>query len=202
MHYARDLVVNLHYNFKYKRLTDDLGQIIKGCVAGKNASREMLYKLYSGKMWAVCLRYAKDYDQAKDILQDGFVKVFDKISQFEGRGHFEGWLRRVIVNTALSEYRKQRHLTFEANNPIPVEEESDDNVECDISAQELMEIIKELPPQYKMVFNLYAIEGYSHKEIAETLNISEGTSKSNLSRARDILKKRIVAQYGNTIKIG
>jgi RNA polymerase sigma factor (sigma-70 family) len=183
-------------------LTDDLGHIIKGCIAGKNTSRELLYKLYSGKMWAVCLRYARDYDQAKDILQDGFVKVFEKISQFEGRGHFEGWLRRVIVNTALSEYRKQRHLTFEANSPISADEEAEENVECDISAQELMEIIQELPPQYKMVFNLYAIEGYSHKEIADTLNISEGTSKSNLSRARDILKKKIAAKYGDVIKIG
>jgi RNA polymerase sigma factor (sigma-70 family) len=183
-------------------LTDELGNIIKGCIAGKNTSREMLYKLYSGKMWVVCLRYARDYDQAKDILQDGFVKVFEKISQFEGRGHFEGWLRKIMVNTALSEYRKHRYLTFEANSPIPTDDEADDNVECDISAQELMEIINELPPQYKMVFNLYAIEGYSHKEIAEELNISEGTSKSNLSRARDILKKKIVTQFGNEIKIG
>jgi RNA polymerase sigma factor (sigma-70 family) len=182
-------------------LADDLEHIIKGCVAGKNSSREKLYKLYSGKMWAVCLRYARDHDQAKDILQDGFVKVFEKISQFEGRGHFEGWLRRIMVNTALAEYRKFRYLSFEANSPIPENDESDDNVECDISVQELMEIIKELPPQYKMVFNLYAIEGYSHKEIAESLNISEGTSKSNLSRARDILKKKIVAQFGNEIKI-
>jgi RNA polymerase sigma-70 factor (ECF subfamily) len=153
-------------------------------------------------MWAICLRYARDYDQAKDILQDGFVKVFEKISQFEGRGHFEGWLRRIMVNTALTEYRKQRHLTFEANNAIPNEDMAEDNVECDISAQELMEIINELPPQYKMVFNLYAIEGFSHKEIAESLGISEGTSKSNLSRARDILKKKIAAKYGDVIKIG
>lgn len=183
-------------------MTDNLGHIIKGCVAGKNASREELYKLYSGKMWAVCLRYARDYDQAKDILQDGFVKVFEKISQFEGRGHFEGWLRRIMVNTALAEYRKQRYLSFEANSTIPDSDESDDNIECDISVQELMKIIKELPPQYKIVFNLYAIEGYSHKEIAESLNISEGTSKSNLSRARDILKKKIIAQFGTAFKMG
>lgn len=179
-------------------MIDNIEHIIKGCVAGKNASREMLYKLYSGKMWAICLRYARDHDEAKDILQDGFMKIFDKIGQFEGRGHFEGWMRRVMVNTALAEYRKQRYLNVDTEHTSVKNELAPENVEFDISAGELMEIIKTLPPQYKMVFNLYAIEGYSHKEIADMLNINEGTSKSNLSRARDILREKVQKHYGNT----
>lgn len=183
------------------KLTDNLDHIIKGCIEGKNASQEMLYKLYSPKLWPVCLRYAANYDEAKDILQDGFIKIFEKISQFEGRGHFEGWMRKVIVNTALAEFRKKKYLTVDTNHPIAQQEESPENVEFDLSAEELMEMIKKLPPQYKLVFNLYAIEGYSHKEIGEMLNISEGTSKSNLSRARDILQKKVYSENANRQQI-
>lgn len=177
-------------------MADNLEHIIKGCIEGKNASREMLYKQFSSKLWPVCLRYASSYDEAKDILQDGFIKIFEKISQYEGRGHFEGWMRKVIVNTALAEFRKKRYLTVDTNHPLAQQEETSDHIEFDLSADELMEMIRKLPPQYKLVFNLYAIEGYSHKEIAEMLNISEGTSKSNLSRARDILQRKI--QVENT----
>lgn len=183
-------------------MTDNLEHIIKGCVAGKSASREMLYKMYSDKMWGVCLRYTKDYDEAKDVLQEGFIKVFDKIGQYEGRGHFEGWLRKIMVNTALAEYRKKRYLNIDTVYNSDKDEESFEQIECDISVAELLEIIKELPSQYKLVFNLYAIEGYSHKEIAEMLNISEGTSKSNLSRARDILKKKVSVLFKSGIKLG
>lgn len=153
-------------------------------------------------MWGVCLRYAKDKDEAKDILQDGFIKAFEKISQFEGRGHFEGWLRKIMVNTALAEYRKKRYLNIESAFSLDKDEESFEHIECDIAAAELLEIIKELPSQYKLVFNLFAIEGYSHKEISDLLGISEGTSKSNLSRARDILKKKVSANYKTGIKLG
>ena len=172
-------------------MTDNLENIIKGCIAGKNASREMLYKLYSAKLWPICLRYANNYDEAKDLLQECFIKIFDKISQFEGRGHFEGWMRKIIINTALAEYRKKKYLTVNTNHPVAQQEEAQENVEYDLSAEELLELIKSLPPQYKLVFNLFAIEGYSHKEIAEMLHISEGTSKSNLSRARDVLQKKV-----------
>lgn len=183
-------------------MTDNLEHIIKGCIAGKSDAREMLYKMYSGKMWVVCLRYARNYDEAKDILQDGFIKIFDKISQFESRGHFEGWMRRIMINTALAEFRKHRYLNIDSVYTSEIDEDTVEHIECSITADELLEMIKELPPQYKMVFNFYAIEGYTHKEIAEMLGISEGTSKSNLSRARDILKKKVGAMYESGIKLG
>jgi RNA polymerase sigma factor (sigma-70 family) len=183
-------------------LADSLEHIIKGCIAGKNASRELLYKQFAGKLWGVCLRYAADYDQAKDVLQDGFVKIFEKISQYEGRGNFEGWMRRIMVNTALAEFRKHRHLSIEAMQKNEYEQEADGNLDCNLTAEELLEVIKELPPQYKMVFNLYAIEGYNHKEIGEMLGISEGTSKSNLSRAREILKTKVKLKFEHGVKIG
>jgi RNA polymerase sigma factor (sigma-70 family) len=183
-------------------LTDSLEHIIEGCKDGKSASKETLYKMFSNKMWGVCLRYARDNDEAKDILQDGFIKAFEKIRQFEGRGHFEGWLRKIMVNTALAEYRKKRYLNLEMAYSSDRDEDNSEHIECNMAAAELLEIIKELPAQYKLVFNLYAIEGYSHKEIANMLGISEGTSKSNLSRARDILKKKVTATYNSGIKLG
>ena len=183
-------------------MTDNIEHIIKGCVAGKNASRELLYKQFAGKMWAICLRYSQDHDQAKDILQDGFIKIFDKISQFEGRGNFEGWIRRIMVNTALAEFRKHRYLSIEAFQNKDYDHEFSENSDCDIAVEELLEVIKELPPQYKMVFNLYAIEGYNHKEIGEMLGISEGTSKSNLSRAREILKAKVTLKLEHGVKLG
>jgi RNA polymerase sigma factor (sigma-70 family) len=182
-------------------LTDNLENIIKGCKAGKNSAREQLYKLLSAKMWAVCLRYSRNTDEAKDVLQDGFIKVFEKIDQYEGRGPFEGWVRRIMVNTALSEYRKQHYLHSESEDQIK-DNQTIEPIEADITAAELMNIIGELPPQYRMVFNLYAVEGYAHKDISELLGISEGTSKSNLSRARDILQKKIKVNYPSYIKLG
>jgi len=147
-------------------------------------------------MYGVCLRYARDSADAEDILQEGFVRVFTKIKQFEFKGSFEGWMRRIMVNTALEKFRKHDRL-------YPVEEisvyESTEWVEetiSSITADELMKMIQELPPRYRMVFNLYAIEGYSHLEIGAMMNISEGTSKSNLSRARMILQKRVTDNFG------
>jgi RNA polymerase sigma factor (sigma-70 family) len=151
-------------------------------------------------MYGVCLRYAKDSDEAEDIMQEGFIRVFNKISQFEFKGSFEGWIKRIMVNTALEKFRKNDRL-------YPVEEmrifESVEYAEetiSSISANDLLRIIQELPPRYKMVFNLFAIEGYSHLEIAEMMSISEGTSKSNLSRARVILQKNVVEYFGEKIK--
>lgn len=183
-------------------LTNSLEHIIKGCIAGKNASREMLYKMYSGKIWGICLRYARNYDEAKDIMQESFIKIFGKISQYEGRGHFEGWLRRITVNTALVEFRKKRYLNIESVDTSDINTDTYDNIEFNITASELLEIVKELPQQYRLVFNLYAIEGYSHKEIGELLGISEGTSKSNLSRARDILQRKVTVLFKSGIKLG
>jgi RNA polymerase sigma-70 factor (ECF subfamily) len=183
-------------------LADNIENIIKDCIEGKNSAREKLYNLYAGKMWPVCLRYSRNQDEAKDIMQEGFIKIFEKIGQYEGRGHFEGWLRRIIINTALSEYRKQHFLHSESDNMQDKNEKGVESIEANISATELLELIKELPPQYQMVFNLYAIEGYSHKEIAEMLEIAEGTSKSNLSRARDILQNKVNVYYQTYLKLG
>ncbi len=168
-----------------------LDDIIKGCIEGKRQAQEDLYGLLSGKMYSVCLRYSRDQDEAKDNLQDGFIKVFSKIRQFKGAGSFEGWVRRIMVNTALQKYRGQYQLYALNDNEskalnIPVE-----NVMEAMGEKELLDMIQELPPRYKLVFNMFAIEGYSHKEISEMLDITEGTSKSNLSRARDILQEKL-----------
>jgi RNA polymerase sigma-70 factor (ECF subfamily) len=183
-------------------LAESLEDIIKSCIAGKSSAREKLYNMLSGKMWAVCLRYAPTRDDAKDILQEGFIKVFENIGQFEGRGNFEGWVRRIMINTALSEYRRRNYLQIESEYKAERDNRTIELTESNISANELLEMIQELPPQYRMVFNLYAIEGFSHKEIAQMLNIAEGSSKSNLSRARDILQKKVEMQYKIHVNLG
>lgn len=145
-------------------------------------------------MYALCLRYAHDSAQAKDLLQDGFIIAFEKIKQFKGTGSFEGWLRRIFINLALAEFRKQNFRIIEINAndaQYSLDEDLNLNEDIEISQEELLQIIQLLSPQYRMVFNLYAIENLSHKEIAHLLNISEGTSKSNLSRARQILKEKV-----------
>lgn len=172
-----------------------LQKIVKGCISGKRKYQEALFKMFSRKMYGVSLIYTKDYAEAEDIVQEGFMKVFKSIKNFRGEGSIEGWIRRIIVNTALEKYRKQHHI----HSLTPVEEYHEDlsytEVIEQVSAHELMAIIKELSPQYRLVFSLYAIEGYSHKEIAEKLKISEGTSKSNLARARKILQEKVKSIY-------
>ncbi len=178
----------------------ELNDIIKGCKKNRPDAQKKLYDQFSGKLFGVCLQYAKDYTEAEDILQDGFVKVFTKIGQFDNKGSFEGWMRRIMVNCALERFRKQ-------NNLFTVSEINDydhkmvyDDLLAEISSKELLEMIQELTPQYKTVFNLYAIEGYPHNEIAEMLNISVGTSKSNLSRARAILQEKVRELYGDRVE--
>jgi RNA polymerase sigma factor (sigma-70 family) len=172
-----------------------LDEIIKGCVAGKPEAQETLYKKYSGKLFGICLRYTKDYSAAEDVLQEGFIKILTNISSYKGTGAFEGWMRRVVINTALERFRKQFQMY-----PITEINESEiglkyDDILDNINAKDLLGLVKELPPAYKMVFNLYAIDGYSHKEIAQKLNISVGTSKSNLSRARKLLQNKVEEHF-------
>ncbi len=152
-----------------------------------------MYDKYVSVMFGICLRYAKDADSAKDILQDAFIKVFSKLKQYNGHGSFEGWLRRVFINTALEKFRNKTPILSLDDKAELTIGEVPENIISELSAGELLEMIQDLSPQYRLVFNLYAIEGYSHKEIAESLGISEGTSKSNLSRARSILQKRIIS---------
>ncbi len=175
-------------------------EIIKSCIKGKRDAQKKLYQMYADKMYGVCLRYADDKDDANDILQDGFIKVFSNIKKYSFKGSFEGWIRRIIVNTALERFRDKNYL-FAVNNECKIE-----NFDCEynhvieeISVKDIFNIINTLTPQYKTVFNLYVIEGYSHKEIADLLNIKEGTSKSNLSRAREILQKKVT--QNNRIKV-
>ena len=169
--------------------------IIKGCIAGKNEAQEALYNKYSRKMFGLCLRYTKDYSAAEDVLQDGFIKVLTNISSFKGKGSFEGWIRRIMINTALERYRKQFQMYSISDNEEIIEKIAYNDVVDEISAKDLLKLVQELPPAYKMAFNLYAIDGYSHKEISEKLDISVGTSKSNLSRARKILQTKVEKHF-------
>ena len=178
-----------------------LDEIIYKCREENSGAQTALYRLFSSKMYGVCLRYAKDSAEAEDLLQEGFVRVFTKIRQFEFKGSFEGWMRRIMVNTALEKFRKQDRLyPIEEMNIYESTEWVDDTISS-ITADDLMRIIQELPPQYRLVFNLFAIEGYSHTEIGEMISISEGTSKSNLSRARAILQRKVEENFGTEKKV-
>lgn len=168
-----------------------LQTLIKDCKKQDRKAQERLYHIYAGKFFTLCLKYSSNYEQAKDNLQDGFIKIFENIGQFKGRGSFEGWMTRIIINTSLKEY--QNGTIFLS---IKDEEIANPDVEIeleDLSLDFLKQIIQELPERYRLVFNLYVMEGFSHKDIAILLNIAEGTSKSNLSRARLKLKERIEA---------
>ena len=170
----------------------NLQQLIKECILGNQLAQRRLYDRFSPIMYGVCLRYSTDADGAQDILQDGFIKVFGKLKQYKAQGSFEGWMRRIFINTALEKFRtKIPILTIDERLEVPLEIVSD-TIISELAAAELLKMVQGLSPQYRLVFNLYAVEGYSHREVAETLGISEGTSKSNLSRARNILQERIV----------
>lgn len=165
--------------------------LLKGCKNGNRIAQEKVYKLYAAKMLGVCVRYFQDRMEAEDVLQEGFIKVFQKIDSFRSIGSFEGWIRKIMVNTALEHYRKNKNMYA----VVDVEEAhgsliNDSTIE-NINAKDLLILIHSLPSGYKAVFNLYAIEGYAHKEIADLLGISEGTSKSQLARARALLQKNI-----------
>lgn len=167
----------------------DLKELINDCKNNNRKAQEQLYRLYSGKLFAVCLKYSRNYAEAQDNLQDGFLIIFQKIGQYSFKGSFDGWLKRVMINNVLQQYRHQTFLSL-VNEDIAedYEIELDDD---DISLDYLLKIIQELPDRYRLVFNLYVIDGYSHAEIAEMLNINIGTSKSNLARGRMILKEKI-----------
>lgn len=178
-------------------MTDTLEILIEGCIKEDPRSQEKLYRQFSAAMYGVCLQYASSEEDAQDILQDGFVKVFKKIGQVKEAKAFPGWIRRVMINTALERYRSQVVNQRMDEEPLLKNVLITDGVLDDLNAEALVAMIMELPPRYRMVFNLYAIEGYSHKEIAEMLGISDGTSKSNLSRARSILQEKVKREYGD-----
>jgi len=167
-------------------------QIVDGCLEGNRNSQESLYKKYSRKMFAICLRYAKNQETAEDILQDGFIRVFGALNTFRKQGSLEGWIRRIMVNTALEYHRKEVKMYTISEAAEVSSESSDADALSQLSNIEVLELLKSLPLGYRNVFNLYAIEGYNHAEISEMLQISEGTSKSQLSRARSLLQQKVI----------
>jgi RNA polymerase sigma-70 factor (ECF subfamily) len=171
-------------------------RIIEGCIAGDRNAQAQLYNLYACKMMGVCSWYAHNKEEAEEILQDGFIRVFNYIHRFHGTGSFEGWMRRIMVNAALLKYRsKSSHLKpvieFDADR-----HDAADNVSVveQLETKELVSLVQCLTPAYRMVFNLFVLEGMKHREIAELLGISEGTSKSNLAAARVILQKALIGK--------
>lgn len=180
-----------------------IDEIIKGCLKGSRRDQELLYRKHSARLYAVCLQYSGNDDEAKDILQEGFIKIFENLHSYKFEGSFEGWMRRIVVNTALEKYRSRNNLykVEDIDQIAETEAEPDGEDYTGLEAADLLEIIRELPPKYRMVFNLYALEGFSHKEISKMVNISEGTSKSNLSRARLILQRRVGSYTGIRKKV-
>ena len=167
-------------------------RLINDCIKGHRNAQSQLYQLFATKMFTVCLRYAKNKEEAEDILQEGFVKVFISLRQFNFEGSFEGWVRKIMVNCALQKYRgnARLHAIVDIDNNQP-EIGDPENVIAQLGTKELLVMVQQLPPGYRLVFNLYVFEGMKHREIAEYLGISEGTSKSNLSDARAILQKMV-----------
>ena len=170
-------------------MENSLEDIIKGCKKGNRNSFSMLYKTYAKKVYPICLRYSHNTQEAEDNLQDGFITIFKKIKTYKGDGSFEGWLKRIFVNQCLNNIRKSKNII---NNEIS-DEIPDDNEDeiIKIETDTILELIQDLPTQYRLVFNLYILDNYSHKEISKELSISTNTSKSNLSRAKHILKEKL-----------
>lgn len=176
--------------------------MIKGCLRGRKADQYRLYALHAKKMFGICLRYAANHDEAQDVLQEGFIKVFQNLYSFKGKGSLEGWIRRIMVNTAIEKYRERMyHLSMDeiANEDIAIHQH---NQATDmLHAKDILALVQKLPVQYRLVFNLYAIEGFSHKEIGDKLQISESTSRSNLTRARTILKGKLTKELETLLRV-
>src|SRR5688572_23333803 len=183
-------------DFKIYRANED--ELIKGCVRRERNAQKRLYETFSSKMYALCCRYVKDSMEAEDVLVTAFTKILDRIDQYKGEGSFEGWIRRVVVNEALTYLRRNRSMYIETELEAADREPDYQQISDHLEAEDLLNMIQELPAGYRIVFNLYAIDGYSHKEIAEQLNISENTSKSQLSRARVFLQKILADREATT----
>jgi RNA polymerase sigma factor (sigma-70 family) len=187
---AQNILENIDYNLtNQSNHIPSENDLIQGCIDGDRQMQELLYKRYASKMYGVCLRYVANADDANDILQEGFIKVFKNLDKFRREGSFEGWIRRIFVNTAIEQFRKKIKLY----NVDEVQENTLEDKELSaldlLATKDILNIVNELSPGYKAVFNLHVIEGFSHKEIADALGITEGTSKSQLARAKGVLKK-------------
>jgi RNA polymerase sigma factor (sigma-70 family) len=165
--------------------------LLEGCRRGDRKMQQELYNRFAPKMYGVCLRYASNAEEAEDILQEGFIKIFNKIGSYRGEGSFEGWIRRIFVNTAIEHFRKKTYMQ-------PITETEENTVEGkylsvldSLAEKDIVQLVQQLSPGYRTVFNMYVVEGYTHKQIADMLGISEGTSKSQLSRAKLILQELV-----------
>lgn len=163
-----------------------VAELLQGCIRGDRLCQKKLYELHHGKMMAICLRYSEDYEEARDILTEGFMKVFLNLTKYQPHHPLETWMKRIMINTAIDHYRKNKKTQYH----IPIENAYNESIPDDfsgldqLSVDEILKMVQKLSPAYRTVFNLYIVEGYNHREIGEMLNISEGTSKSNLAKAK------------------
>lgn len=167
-------------------------EIINGCLKGERQAQKALYDRLSGRMFAVCLRYAIDESEAQDMLQEGFIRMFSNLEQYAGTGSFEGWARRIFIHTAIKYFHKTRKHRFTYELDSANERPVNSDAVGEMTADEMLALVQKLPEGYRMVFNLYAIEGFSHKEIADMLEIGESTSRSQLVKARKLLQQQVV----------
>jgi len=179
-------------------LLEQQTELIQSCIDGDRHSQSQLYELFAPKMFAVCLRYSKNREEAEEILQDGFVQVFKSLKSFKNEGSFEGWVRKIMVYCCVKHYRSKTKMHPVVNiESVNVEEMGNEDIISLLGKKELLKMVQALPPAYRMIFNLYVFEGMKHREIAEHLGISEGTSKSNFFDAKVILQRAVT----NSLKI-
>jgi RNA polymerase sigma-70 factor (ECF subfamily) len=175
-------------------------RLIKECSAQKRTAQEELYRQFKDVLYSICLKYCRNEDEAKDILHNAFIEIFFNIRKFSGKGSFEGWLKRITINKAIDSYKKSLQI-------VPIKEDYFEEVtvpeeDLEISAEEILLLVQELPNQYRLVFNLYELDDYSHQQISKMLGISESTSKSNLHRAKLILREKIISKNPIQYKSG
>ena len=189
---------NLHHRVEINHMrlginkSKPIEDLIHGCLNNSQKAQRDLYERYSSLMFSICLRYVGNHPQAEDIMISGFMKIFGNINQFQGKGSFEGWMRKIMVNESLAFIRKNKSMYLEVDIQVVDYEPNYGRLGDRLEADDLIKLVDELPVGYKTIFNLYAIEGYSHKEIAEMLDISVNTSKSQLSRARTLLQSKLI----------
>ncbi len=184
---------------------EKLKAIVEGCVREERKCQQMIFEMYYGKMMSACLRYISDRDEAQDVVQDGFIKVFNSIAKFDFNGSFEGWVRRIVVNTAIDHIRKKKKDIFQVtdhefimnNYSDERDEKEDESIYANLKSREIIDAVQQLSPAYRTVFSMYVIDGYSHQQIADLLSINIGTSKSNLAKARMNLQKVLKEKLKN-----
>ncbi|WP_299111165.1 RNA polymerase sigma factor [uncultured Winogradskyella sp.] len=179
----------------------NIEQLIKACKKQNLDAQSQLYQRYKDDLFLLCLKYCKNREEAQDNLQDSFLEIFSNIKKFKGNGSFEGWIKRITINKAIDKYKKQSHLNIIINNDILQDHTLiNESAIKNIKLHDILKHIQELPPKYRMVFNLYELDDYSHKDVAKLLNISVSTSKSNLHRAKNLLQAKILKPTNTTTK--